>query len=147
MLWRLIWVRVRVKLLRYVTRSRPQPIIELTLFQDAYILGRILADPIVNQDNVVEALEVYDAIRRPIAHEIVERSLRLGGVYELDPEVMNQDMDATKLDAGDRDELQKLVSVLRDISSIYHFTEMPEKDWDRAQTMLHGQLDRPNQGV
>ncbi|KAK7682311.1 hypothetical protein QCA50_014514 [Cerrena zonata] len=111
--------------------------------EDAYILGHILADPIVNKDNVIQALNVYDTIRRPIAHDVVEESLRLGGVYELDPTAMREDMDSAKLEAGDREELQKLVSVFRDITTV-HFTGMPENDWYQARAMLYGRLHKQN---
>ena len=110
------------------------------LIKDAYILGRLLTQLNVNKSNLTEVLQVYDAIRRPIAQDVAERSLRLGGVYELDPVVMNEDIDSAKLDAGDRDELQKLIPIFWKISDSVHFTEMPDRDWERAQTMLRNRL-------
>ena len=53
---------------------------------------------------------------------------------------MNEDIDSVKLDAGDRDELQKLIPIFRKISDSVHFTEMPDRDWERAQTMLRDRL-------
>ena len=53
---------------------------------------------------------------------------------------MNEDIDSVKLDAGDRDELQKLIPIFRKISDSAHFTEMPDRDWERAQTMLRDRL-------
>lgn len=103
--------------------------------EDAYILGRLFAHPATKSENVTEALRIYDAIRRPIGNDAVERSLRLGFLYEFVEEHLPPGIDAVKIYAGDRDELQKVVDAILDIWS-FHSDSMPEQDWLRAQEML-----------
>lgn len=107
--------------------------------EDAYILGRILAHPKVATKNVGEALKVYDAVRRPIAAGMVERSLRAGFLYEFHPDYLPAGIDTAQLCAGDRGELQKLADELQEMVSA-HWTEMPEADWERARGMLEDRL-------
>lgn len=109
------------------------------LFKDAYILGRLLTHPSVSASNIHEALEVYDAIRRPIGNDVVERSLRLRFLYELDPDWVPAGTDVAKLHAGDLAELQKLGREIDEIYS-FHYRTMPEADWERAKEMLEGKL-------
>ncbi|EKM54679.1 uncharacterized protein PHACADRAFT_210465 [Phanerochaete carnosa HHB-10118-sp] len=103
--------------------------------EDAYILGRLLAQPATNLSNVKDALRIYDAIRRPIASEIVERSLKMGFLYELSTDGLPPGTDAAKVHAGDRDELQKVIKVMTDLWT-WHSASMPEEDWLRAQEKL-----------
>ena len=83
--------------------------------EDAYILGRLLAHPAINSSNVTKALQVYDAIRRPIANAVVDLSLRLGLLYEFAEEHLPPGTDAAKLYAGDRDEVQRIAKEMDDI--------------------------------
>ncbi|GJE90596.1 FAD/NAD-binding domain-containing protein [Phanerochaete sordida] len=102
---------------------------------DSYILGRILAHPSITADNIAEALKTYDAIRRPIAGDVLERSLRIGFLYEFHPEHVPTGTDLEKVRAGDRAELRKIADELQDIWR-FHWEWMPERDWERAQVML-----------
>ena len=128
--------QAQVKLLRQVSVS-------LTVvycfhagdFQDAYILGRILSYPKVGRKNLPEALTVYDAIRQPIGNDVVERSLKMGFLYEFHPDYLPKGIEIDELRAGNRDELQKLVDEMKCIWE-FHWSEMPESDWKRAQKLL-----------
>ena len=74
--------------------------------QDAYILGRLLTDPALTTDNVAAVLQIYDDIRRPVASDVVERSLRLGFLYEFHPDYLPNGVDVDKLCGGDLHELR-----------------------------------------
>ncbi|KII86085.1 hypothetical protein PLICRDRAFT_309879 [Plicaturopsis crispa FD-325 SS-3] len=43
--------------------------------EDAYILATVLCNSLTSVDTIPEALAVYDAVRRPFAQDIAERSL------------------------------------------------------------------------
>ena len=103
--------------------------------EDAYILGRLLAHPAINSGNVTKALQVYDAIRRPIANAVVDWSLKLGLLYEFVEEYLPPGTDAAKLHAGDRDELKKIGKEMDKIWT-FHSNSSPQDDWKRAEEML-----------
>ena len=87
---------------------------------------------------------MYDAIRRPIGNDVVERSLTLGFLYELHPDYLAPDIDAARLRAGDRAELQKLADQMKQIWT-FHWQDMPERDWERAQELLaKGEARQPS---
>jgi salicylate hydroxylase len=50
--------------------------------EDALFLSWILAHPAVKLSNTSDALAVYDAIRRPRASRVLQRSLEAGDIYE-----------------------------------------------------------------
>ncbi|GJE94240.1 FAD/NAD-binding domain-containing protein [Phanerochaete sordida] len=106
---------------------------------DSYILGRILTHPGVTTANLVDALKVYDAVRRPIADDITERSLRTGFLYELHPDYVPAGTDLDKLRAGDPAELRRITDEARRMSR-FHWAEMPEQDWERARALLERQI-------
>lgn len=51
--------------------------------EDALFLSWLFAHPAVKKSNLKEALNVYDAIRRPRANKVLESSLEAGDVYEM----------------------------------------------------------------
>lgn len=103
--------------------------------EDAYVLGRLLAHPATDLSNVTDALRIYDAVRRPVASDVVERSLKVGLLYELVAEAFPSGTDAAKVHAGDRDELQKVAKEIMDMW-VRQNASIPEEDWLRAQDML-----------
>lgn len=54
------------------------------MYQDAYILGRLLADRRTTLANVESALKVYESVRLPAASAVVERARITGLMYEFD---------------------------------------------------------------
>lgn len=64
--------------------------------QDAYVLGRVLSDPLVSRATIPQALQAYDAIRRPHAQKVVESSRTCGFLldwaleYDQDAELAEQ---------------------------------------------------------
>ncbi|KAH8112076.1 FAD/NAD-binding domain-containing protein [Phellopilus nigrolimitatus] len=104
------------------------------LIFDAYVLGRLLALPSVTPANIPEVLKIYDTVRRPFANDVVERSLTIGFLYELERNHLPPGIDAAKLEAGEREELKKLVEEAYRIWSV-HWERTPEEDWVRAREM------------
>lgn len=107
--------------------------------QDAYILARILAHPSVTNQNVPQALKVYDVIRRPIANDIVERSLRQCFISTLHPDYLPSGIDIAKLQSGDSSEWTKVRQDMQDIWS-FHGGKMPDDHWEHAQALLASTL-------
>jgi salicylate hydroxylase len=85
---------------------------KLTLFtQDAYILATVLGHPSISRHNVHRALGVYDDIRCPISHKVMEASRRNGRLFTF--ELGGVDLDRLP-PQKQRDYLQRLASnVLR----------------------------------
>ena len=103
--------------------------------KDAYILGRLLSDTRITSANVCTALQVYDHVRRPIAAEVAERSLRLGFLYELHSDYLPQNVNVEKMLKGDIEELMKVVDEMRRIWTFYS-EQSPENDWEQASEVL-----------
>ncbi|EKM54680.1 uncharacterized protein PHACADRAFT_185571 [Phanerochaete carnosa HHB-10118-sp] len=103
--------------------------------EDAYVLGRLLAHPATDVSNVTDALRIYDAVRRPVASEVVERSLKAGLLYEFVAEAFPPGADAAKVHAGDPDELQKVAEEVMDMW-VRQNASTPEEDWLKVQEML-----------
>ena len=52
--------------------------------QDAYILGRLLADPRTSLQHVAGVFAIYQAVRLPFARGVVQNSDKLGKLCEFD---------------------------------------------------------------
>ena len=87
------------------------------------------------------ALAVYDAVRQPIGSDAVERSLRLGFLYELQAASLPADVDYARACAGDGAELARLGAAIGAVYE-FHWAAMPEQDWERARAMLEAGLAR-----
>lgn len=103
--------------------------------EDAYILGRLLAHPRITALDVPAVLKIYESIRRPVANDAVERSLRLGGMYEFQPDTLPEGTNLEKIHAGDPQELSTLAEAMQEMYQ-FHWAELPERDWQRAEEML-----------
>ena len=51
-------------------------------FQDAYVLGRLLAHPSTTLERIPEVLKKYESVRLPAANSVVHRSRLAGLLYE-----------------------------------------------------------------
>ncbi|KIP04663.1 hypothetical protein PHLGIDRAFT_183112 [Phlebiopsis gigantea 11061_1 CR5-6] len=110
--------------------------------EDAYILGRLLAHPRVHDASTARAaLGVYDAVRQPIGSDAVERSLRLGFLYEFQAAYLPADVDRARACASDVAELARLGAAISEVYE-FHWAAMPEQDWERAQGLLEAGLAR-----
>ena len=100
--------------------------------KDAFILGRILSNPLVNARNISTALEIYEQVRLPLANEVVESSRLAGLVYELSlPAVFGViEEDTSEVDLTGRV-----------LDAIYEqwtcqWDGVPEDDWKAAEKLL-----------
>lgn len=98
----------------------------VNLLQDAFILGQILSDPAVNTSNITD-LKVYEEIRKPIAHDVVDRSRKMSLLMLFHPDVLPPDADIEKVTAGDIEHLEKVANAMQDLWS-FHYTKMADKD-------------------
>lgn len=94
--------------------------------------------------NVNEALNVYDAIRRPFGNDMVERSRAAGLLYEFNE--LPEDVDESKIDAGDREELAKLGGVIYGKWEI-QWTQLPDEEWEKAKRLLDETLKPERQSL
>ncbi|KAF9070947.1 hypothetical protein BDP27DRAFT_560479 [Rhodocollybia butyracea] len=78
-----------------------------TAIEDAYILATALGHPSINRNNVQRALGVYDTIRCPISHKVMEASRRNGRYFTF--ELGGVDLDRMP-PQKQRDYLQRLAS-------------------------------------
>ena len=101
---------------------------------DAYTLGRLLTMPEVTSKNLGKILSIYESIRRPIAHDALDRSLRLSRVIMFVPGFIPKDVDVEKVKANDKDELQKIA---QEMERIWSFNDMDvsDTDWARAKEL------------
>lgn len=108
------------------------------------------------------ALEVYDAVRRPVATRAVNASLRVGFIYELHPDYLpggkfssstgpdssgtsGERVDLETLYGGGVGQKEELDKVQRSINDIYglQWKEMPEVEWLKAKEMLESRFAGP----
>ena len=101
--------------------------------KDAYILGKLLASPITTASNLPSVLKIYDAIRRPYANHIVERSYSLGRLAEFIG--VPDHIDVARAREGSKEELQLIGQEIRKKWEI-HWASVPEDDWKEAERML-----------
>ncbi|CCL98472.1 uncharacterized protein FIBRA_00470 [Fibroporia radiculosa] len=59
-------------------------------FEDAFILANILSQPTVTLETLPQALQVYDAIRRPFSQNVQAMSRITGTVYDLNDKVVEE---------------------------------------------------------
>lgn len=102
----------------------------LTAFQDAYVLGRLLAHDSTCLDNVAEVMRLYQDVRRPVANEVVHLSRESGSMYQFNHPAYLQD--SFSKDPAD---LKKLgVSIA---SQFAWATEGgPVHDWPHVEALL-----------
>ncbi|KAF8229500.1 FAD/NAD(P)-binding domain-containing protein [Tricholoma matsutake] len=65
--------------------------------EDAFMLATLLGHPLTTLDTVSRALGIYDAVRRPIAMDVAERSLINGRLFGLQLPGVPLDEDPTRL--------------------------------------------------
>ncbi|KLO11287.1 FAD/NAD-binding domain-containing protein [Schizopora paradoxa] len=108
--------------------------------EDAYVLGRLLAHDNVTVENVRNALDIYDIVRKPIASKVADLSRMCGNSYNF-----HYVPDSIK-EAGVEVESPEGLKLLCDfIYSAWSFnwTGTPEDEWAQAEKMLnsaHGMM-------
>ncbi|KLO12216.1 FAD/NAD-binding domain-containing protein [Schizopora paradoxa] len=105
--------------------------------EDAYILGLILSEDVVNSSNLSAALKVYDSIRRPIGNAFVERSRSMGLAYEFNhiPEPAQK----AGVEPSSPEGLKYLADFIFETWTA-NWRELPDKDWNEAQQLIQEHL-------
>lgn len=65
--------------------------------EDAFVLATLLGHKLTNLSNVQTALRIYDAVRRPVAEEVAERSLINGRLFGLQLHGLDADTETERL--------------------------------------------------
>ncbi|KII86083.1 hypothetical protein PLICRDRAFT_165768 [Plicaturopsis crispa FD-325 SS-3] len=78
--------------------------------EDAYLLAAVLGHAATTKDTLPRALAVYDAIRRPFAQDIVERSYQNGEWYSFD----GDDFDVNAPQEAQQRTLEKLGEMMKE---------------------------------
>jgi len=103
--------------------------------EDAYILGRLLADEMTGKNIVADALKIYQDIRLAVGRNIVAVSRDVGMMYEFN----GPDYDG--VDREDRDAIKRWGETLYKKWS-FQWTGSPEDDWQRARALLGQVVER-----
>ena len=80
----------------------------LDMFQDAFILGRLLADELVSKDCIEAALHVFESSRRPFSQDVVQRSQKFGRLLAFRSPANDRTYLAHE-SAADLDRLKKII--------------------------------------
>ena len=92
-----------------------------------------MASPITTASNLPSVLKIYDAIRRPYANHIVDRSYTLGRLAEFIG--VPDFIDVARAREGSKEELQLIGQEIRKKWEI-HWASVPDDDWKQAERML-----------
>lgn len=108
--------------------------------QDAYLLGRLLADSATTKSNIPKALKIYQDIRLPVANEVVSISRDVGLMYEFN---------GAEYDGSDRDDHEAIQRWREAILEKWRFqwTGIPEDDWLAAQRRLRQAIEDDSEGA
>lgn len=108
-----------------------------SIFKDAYVLGRLLADPSTTLDRVPTVLGIYDAIRRPIAIAISQSARELGVVYHLNtPELCDG------LENNDGEDRLARISAEINKRWAWQWEGKVGDEWERAHRLLKESLPK-----
>ena len=118
----------------HVDVSSDSALTDMTV-QDAYILGRLLAQHIITKKSIQRVLEIYDTVRRPVAHQTASYSMRVSRGVVFYPEYLPSDIDFEKVKANDIDELKKVGNEMEKLWS-FTYSGLPEEEWIRAKELL-----------
>ena len=104
-----------------------------------------MLQPAVTKKNIQKVLEIYDTVRRPVAHQTADYSMRMCRGVAFFPEYLPSDIDIEKIRVNDMDELKKVGKEMEKWWS-FTYSGMPEEEWVQAKEMLDaahlsGQLD------
>ncbi|RPD61072.1 FAD/NAD(P)-binding domain-containing protein [Lentinus tigrinus ALCF2SS1-7] len=101
--------------------------------EDAYILGRLLADPYVSLAHIPAALHIYERVRLPFANDILRRGREVGLMYEFNA-LGYYDGSATT-EEKERAQLNALGEAIRKMWQ-WQWTESVDSLWMQAEGEL-----------
>ncbi|KAF9075535.1 hypothetical protein BDP27DRAFT_1415319 [Rhodocollybia butyracea] len=112
-----------------------------TAIEDAYILGKIIANSTCTAFNIHRALEIYNAIRQPYGNEIMRWAHEMGDCYEFNSPELRLLGDGKEVSRYERPTGEQL-SLFRKAANKYwlwptRIAGTIEEDLKRAQLMLN----------
>ena len=114
--------------------------------EDAYILGRLLADPRVSLAEVPAVLKLYERVRLPFANDVARRARDVGLMYEFNapgyydgPESATATERSDKDTERDREELDRLGDAIHKMWE-WQWTENADAQWVQAEMALNDLL-------
>ena len=105
--------------------------------QDAYVLGRWLADPRTSLSRVPDVLRIYQDVRLPFARKVVRDAGKVGRMYEFNYPGL---YDASPISASSKEEGEELLN--KQIAELYdairdlwrwQWQERVEDQWDEVE--------------
>ena len=120
-------------------------------YQDAFILGRLLADPRTSLARVEDALRIYQDIRLPFGRGVVLKSDKVGRLCEFNYPGL---YDGVSISAGSQEEeikltKEKLGEVGRAIEEVWSWQvkERVEDQWDEAKARYEALIREKQRGT
>ena len=120
-------------------------------YQDAFILGRLLADPRTSLARVEDVLRIYQDIRLPFGRGVVLKSDKVGRLCEFNYPGL---YDGVSISAGSQEEeikltKEKLGEVGRAIEEVWSWQvkERVEDQWDEAKARYEALIRDKQRGT
>lgn len=132
MRWLPIKETEQVKLLRYCICPLYFQVPSLTINQDGYVLGHLIAKAVRSNTPIYKLTEVYDAIRRPFANFVHAASKTHGLLYEFNAPGFEDVEEGQEVGLGRLKELGELI--IGDWE--YAWLSTAEEDLQRGLAML-----------
>ncbi|KAI0773492.1 hypothetical protein C8Q74DRAFT_1368087 [Fomes fomentarius] len=112
--------------------------------EDAYILGRLLADSRTTLAHVAEVFKIYEDIRLPFSQNVVKNAAKVGRMYEFNfPELYDGQPSSTKSDEAEHETTKSLNELGEAIQELWkwQWEENVEEQWEIAQTRFEQLLE------
>ncbi|KAI0640657.1 hypothetical protein C8Q79DRAFT_1004238 [Trametes meyenii] len=117
--------------------------------EDAYVLGRLLADPRTSLSRVPEVFQIYQDLRLPFARQVVNDARKVGlmyefswpGLYDGTPSNAASEHEALVLE---KQQLEGLADAIQDLWQ-WQWKEHFEDQWEKAE-QRYNQMDKAQTG-
>ncbi|KAI0666040.1 hypothetical protein C8Q78DRAFT_995036 [Trametes maxima] len=117
--------------------------------EDAYILGRLLADSRTSLSRVPEVFQIYQDLRLPFARRVVNDARQVGLMYEFSWPGLHDGISSNAASeeealALEKQQLSGLADAIQDLWQ-WQWKERFEDQWEEAERR-YAQLDKANRG-
>ncbi|KAI0751934.1 hypothetical protein C8Q80DRAFT_1160297 [Daedaleopsis nitida] len=116
--------------------------------EDAYILGRLLADPRTTLVRVAGALKIYEDIRLPFARSVVKNAAKIGLMYEFNSPGLYDGRPVSA--ASEEEEFETTKSRLRELGEAaqelwkWQWETKVEEQWEETERQLEALVGSSN---
>ena len=97
-------------------------------------MGRLLAHDNVTVENVRNALDIYDVVRKPVASKVADLSRLCGSCYDF--HYIPESITKAGVEVDSLEGLKLLCDVIYSAWS-FNWTGTPEDEWVQAEKMLN----------